>query len=233
MEKKPKSNKMAKFLFAMFIILSVMSAFLFWATNNTMRASSNGEVAETTEATPSGNIGTLLLVAAIISLCLAIFFGVLCFLRWIRGKSVSGGLFLTTAISTAVFLGTSHFLGALLPPAIGAFGIDPAAEQAGSGIVFIIAQIGLFAMWFAFLLLTIWVYVRPIKRVDKYLGQILEGEQVKKVRVGKSKQYKEIEIKLKQIASKVSNDDDQKTTIAPPNLDLTEIHEQIDPILKN
>jgi len=205
-EKKPISQKI---YFGLFIILTVLAAFLFWATSSAMQggAIDPDAIEEGAEVVAEGGRdGALLLVSAIITLCLALFFGGICFVRWLRRKSVSGGLFLTTALSTAVFLGTSHFLGALLPPMAAAFAIDPAATGAGLGVVLIIAQIGLFAMWFGFLMLTIYVYVSPIKRVDKYLDRILDGERVRKVRIGKSKQYKSIECKLKQLSERVRDE---------------------------
>ena len=207
-----------KIFFALFVILTLLSTFLFWATRYTINSVASdanqctesmdecGEtIAQTAETATTGYApATLLLIVAIISLCFAILFATICFTRWIRRKSVSGGLFLTTAISTAIFLGTSHFLGALLPPVVGAFNVDPAATYAGSGVVLIIAQIGLFALWFGFLMLTIWLYVHPIKRVNKTLDKLIEGEKIRSVRIGKSKQYKEIEAKLQHIAEKIN-----------------------------
>ena len=144
------------------------------------------------------------LTAAIISLCLTIFFGLLCFIRFLRARSIAGGLFLTTAMSTAAFLGTSQFIGVLIPPTAAAFTAEPGAVAAGIDVIIILAQIGLFAVWFGFLLFTIHIHVSPIRRVNHYLEQILEGEQVKRIRLGRSRQYREIAQNLRELSARTT-----------------------------
>jgi len=109
-------------------------------------------------------------------------------------------LFLTTSIATAAFLGTSQLLPLLIPPAAAAFTASPEAANDGFQLIIVLAQIGLFALWFAFILFSIYFYVRPVRRIDKYLQKIVEGEHVRKVRIGKAKQYRVIEEKLEIIS---------------------------------
>ena len=187
-KKEKKSTIVGKIYFGIFVFATILTIFLFWAVRN-----DEGDVASVNKATT--------LIAAIISLCLAIFFGCLGFIRFLRGRSIAGGIFLTTALSTATFLGASRLVAAFMPTggAVAAFASnDPAATGAGFSIVVLLAQLGLFAVWFAFLLFAIKVQVSPIKKVDKYLSQIIAGEEIKhRIRIGKSKQYKELELKLR------------------------------------
>jgi len=188
---KKKWRLSSKIYFGLFLFLAVLSSFLFWSVKNTQAPEGENQMATATTLT-----------SAIIAIMLAIFFGLLCFRNFIRSRSVSGGLFLTTAISTAVFLGASQFVGVMIPPAAAAFSADPAAANAGIDIIVILAQIGLFALWFGFLLYTIHVMVSPIKKVDHYLSKMIDGEELRRVRIGKSRQYKEIALKLKVLSKK-------------------------------
>lgn len=148
--------------------------------------------------------------AAVISLALAIFIGLICFVRFLRGKSVAGGLFITTATSTAVFLGTSQFIGVLIPPALagGMMLGDETAMASGMGLMVLLAQIGLFALWFGFLLFTIKAYVRPVGKIDNYLKKILDGEELGRVRLGKSKQYREIAQTIRELKTRTQDSQD-------------------------
>jgi len=200
-DKKPK-DKLSRFYFWMFVILGVLAAFLFWSVR---------DIAETEAA--AGSATTL--VGGIIASLLAIFFGALCFRRFLRKKSIAGGLFLTMSISTASFMITSRMLRALLPPAIFAIGQDPGAAMAGEGLVLMFAQIGLFALWFAILLYTIYIYVRPVKRIEKYLARISDGEKIKNPKIGRAEQYRSIEGQLKRISDQVYQFKNQKQECSP------------------
>ena len=194
-EKKPLWGRI---IFAAFLFTAVLSAFLFWATKNM-----GGEDGALNGATT--------MIAAIISLCLSILLGIMVFIRFLRGKTVAGGLFLTTAASTAVFLGASQFIGYLVPPVMGAgmaLGEDPAVAGGGVSLMIMLAQVGLFALWFGFLLLTIKFYVRPVGKINKYLQKIRDGEKIGRVRLGKSKQYKEIAETLREIGERYGTDED-------------------------
>ena len=180
----------------MFLFLAILSVFLFWAAKNF------GD----TEGT-LGNVP--LFLAGIVSLCLSIVMGLFCFIRYLRNKTVAGGLFLTTAASTAVFLGASQLIGTLLPPFLAAgiaVGEDPAVAGGGLGLMILLAQIGLFTLWFGFLLFTIKAYVRPVGKINSYLKKIKDGERIGRVRVGKSKQYREIEQTLRELANQTCQD---------------------------
>lgn len=143
------------------------------------------------------------LVAAIIASVLCVFMGIMCFLRFLRSRSVAGGLFFTTAVSTASFLGASRLIGAFMPMqgvVHGVPGVMPANPAFDLTLLF--AQLGLFAVWFCILLFTIRAQVSPIKRVDYYLEKIIEDEEIKqRIRIGKSRQYKSIEIKLRTLSN--------------------------------
>ena len=188
-KKRQKAPLKQKVYFGLFIVLTVLAAFLFWAVKN----------AGTDEGVDMGTT----MVGAIVVTALAMFFGLLSCVYFLRNRTVAGGLFLTTAFSTAVFLGTSQFIGFLIPPVVYAYtGAGAAGPEAGGlNVVVLLAQIGLFAIWFAFLLFTIKVQVSPIRRVDKCLEKILAGQDIKRIRIGKSRQYKQIEHKLNQLAA--------------------------------
>ena len=188
-EQKKAKDKVSRFYFWIFIALGVLSIFLFWSVRDI------GEGATHTNATS--------LIGAIIASLLSIFFGLLCFRRFLRKKSVAGGLFLTMSISTACFMLTSRFLRVLLPPAIMAIGQEPGAAVAGEGVVLMLAQIGLFALWFSIILYTVYIHVKPVRRIERYLDRISSGEKIKHVNIGKSQQYRQIEEKLQQISADV------------------------------
>ena len=194
---KQKMSFTAKLYFMMFTFAAVLSVFLFWSLRNM-----NGEEHK-------ANVATML-TAAIIALCLAIFFGLLGFIRFLRSRSVSGGLFITTALSTAVFLGASRLVGMLLAPVALARNIEGGGNVGPEGIIVILAQVGLFAIWFAFLMFTIHVQVSPIKRVNHYLERILEGQEVRRPRIGKSRQFRELQNNLKEVSRKMLEHKEKK-----------------------
>jgi len=178
---KLKTRFSTKVFFWLFVLLAILALFLFWGGQKT-------------------GVKGPILIAAIMSVALSIFFALLVFVRFLRARSITGGLFLTTCISTGVFLGTSQLIPIIVPPTAAAFTAAPDAVNGGFQFLIVLAQIGLYAMWFGFLLFTIYLYVKPVKRIDKYLTKIVEGDRVKRVRVGHARQYKSIEEKLKAIA---------------------------------
>jgi len=182
-EEKPKTRFTTKLFFWFFIVFAIMAIFLFWTNRG-------------------GEKQAVTLVLGISAACFSVFFALLCFVRFIRSRSITGGLFLTTCISTGVFLGTSQFLPLIVPPTAAAFTAAPDMTANGLQLMIVLAQIGLFAVWFAFLLFTIFLYVQPVKRIDKYLLKIIEGEEFKKVKIGNARQYKAIEDKIRHIRDK-------------------------------
>ncbi|MDR0461739.1 MAG: hypothetical protein LBG88_00145 [Christensenellaceae bacterium] len=169
--------------FWMFILLMILSLFMFWFNRGK-------------------NVSAANLIVGIAAACMSVFFGLLCFVRFIRSRSITGGLFLSTAISTGVFLGVSQLIPIFVPPTAAAFTASPDLTNNGFQLLVALSQIGLFAVWFAFLLFTIYLYVKPVRRIDKYLGKIIDGEEIKKVSIGHARQYKAIEEKIETIAVK-------------------------------
>ena len=149
---------------------------------------------------------TMNIIIGIVAVCMSIFFGLVVFVRFIRSRTITGGLFLTTYISTGVFLGASQLIPIIVPPTAAAFTSAPDLTNNGFQLLIALAQIGLFSIWFAFLLFTIHLYVKPVKRIDKYLTKIAEGDKIKKIRIGHAKQYKSIEEKIMQIVSEQDPD---------------------------
>jgi len=187
---KKKGSRLSRLYFWLFVILAIMSAFLLWSARSDTFINKNG-----------GGINSSYF-AAIISILLAIMFGLFAFVRFIRSRSIAGGLFLTTSISTGVFLGSSQIVAAIIPPTAAAITNNPDAVNTGYSAIVGLAQIGLFALWFLLLLLTIYTQVSPVKKIDKILAKICDNEEVRKVRVGKSRQYKTISERLELIAER-------------------------------
>jgi len=190
---RPKARFTTKLYFWLFILLTILTVFLFW--------------------TGRGKGMNINILAGIIAMLLALFFAMVCFIRFIRSRSIAGGLFLTTCISTGVFLGASQLIPVIVPPTAGAFSSVPDAGDNSLQLIVILAQVGLFAIWFMFLLFTIYLHVRPVKRIDRYLQNIVDGEHVKKFRVGKAKQYRGIEEKLTHIAARTLHDSSLSTDV--------------------
>jgi len=182
---KPKTRFTTKLYFWIFILLTIFSVFLFWS------ASQNKLLKIKSPIGANANIAV-----GIIALVLAVFFALICFVRFIRSRSIAGGLFLTTCISTGVFLGTSQLLPIVVPSTAAAFTAAPDVTNNGLALMVGLAQVGLFAVWFAFLLFVIYLHVRPVKRIDKILQKIVDGEKVKHIRLGKARQYLSIAEKL-------------------------------------
>jgi hypothetical protein len=93
----------------------------------------------------------------------------------------------------------------IIPPTASAFSNSPETTESGLRLLTGLAQVGLFALWFLFLLLTIYMHVRPVKRIDRYLQKIVDGECVKKIRIGKARQYRGIEEKIGEIYKKLNS----------------------------
>jgi hypothetical protein len=180
---KPKTRLTTKVYFWFFVVFVVLAMFMFY-------------LARRQENPAYLAIGT-------VGICMSVFFGLIVFVRYIRSRSITSGLFLTTCISSGVFLGVSQILPIVVPPTAAAFASQPDLTGNGLQLLVVLAQIGLFAVWFAFLLFTIYLYVKPVKRIDKYLKKIQDGEQIKRVKIGHAKQYKVIEERIRTIASTV------------------------------
>lgn len=149
-------------------------------------------------------------LAAIIAIAFSIMFGLFCFVRFLRNRSIAGGLFLTVAISTAVFMGTSQMVEAVIPPTAAAFSGNADAVGSSYAAITGLAQVGLFTLWFLLLLLTIYTQVSPVKKIDKALAKIIDGEGVKHVRIGKSRQYRCIAEKLERLSSEARKRHEQE-----------------------
>lgn len=184
---KPKTRFTTKLYFWAFVLFTVLSIFLFWSS----RGQKFGE-------------NKMLIVLAVTSIAMATMFAFFCFIRFIRARSIVGGLFLTTCISTGVFLVTSQAIPAMLPRGVAAFSNAPEYSGTNMDLLVVLSQIGLFALWFAFLLFTIFLYVRPVKKIDKYLLKIINGDKIKRVKIGHARQYKAIEEKIRKISTDAS-----------------------------
>jgi len=187
---KPKKKKpfLQKLFFWFFVLFIALGIFLLWSLRDIEFGEGHGDM--------------YALFAAIAAICLGIFFGCLGFIKYIRNKTVAGGLFLTTALSTAAFLGASQVVGLILAPASLAASEGGADGNMGINLVVILAQVGLFGLWFAFLLFSIRVALNPLRKINSSLDNIIEGHEVHRLRLGKSRQYREIEEKLISISRK-------------------------------
>lgn len=133
----------------------------------------------------------------------------LCFLitltRFLRNRSIASGLLITTTAATALYFVGNRFVGIALPRAVASLsvaGVDATAADANGWFTpLFFAQIGLFALWFLTILFIIYVYVRPIKRIDYLLSQIIDAKQIKKMKLGKGRQYQAIAAKLQILAN--------------------------------
>jgi len=189
---KPIKDKSIKWLFVLFAVFALVAVFFFMAL---VKARADKE-----------NI-IVPLVGGVVGAILALVCGLLASARFLRRRSIAGGLFITTTVATVVYAVASQFVATprghgLVTHAATATGVTPIAGAANDPLwaPIILAQVGLFALWFLFILFTIYVYVRPIRRIDQLLTQIMDGKEVKKLRVGKSSQYKQIECKLQALA---------------------------------
>jgi hypothetical protein len=184
---KKKGSKMAKLYFWLFVTLGVLAACLIWSARGE-RFWHEGKVSPT-------------LLSAVIAIGLSVMFGLFCFIRFIRNRSIAGGLFITVIVSTAVFFGASQVIETAIPPAAAAFTGNTTATGGGLAAITGLAQVGLFTLWFLFLLLAIYMQISPVKKIDKTLTKIIDGNGVNRVKIGKSRQYRSIAEKLEAIST--------------------------------
>ncbi len=125
--------------------------------------------------------------------------------RFLRNRSIASGLLITLTAATALYFVGNRFINTAIPRAmasLNAAGVN--TNTINNNTIFtplFFAQIGLFALWFLIILFIISVYVRPIKRIDALLGQIIDAKQIKKMKLGKGKQYQAIAAKLQILAN--------------------------------
>ncbi|MCQ2381765.1 MAG: hypothetical protein MJ054_00490 [Clostridia bacterium] len=125
-------------------------------------------------------------------------------IRFLRNRSIASGLLITTTAATALYFVGNRFVSTAIPRAMSNLSIAGinGIENTNSWFTPVFfAQIGLFALWFLTILFIIYVYVRPIKRIDQLLGQIIDAKQIKKMKLGKGRQYKSIANKLQILAN--------------------------------
>ncbi len=123
--------------------------------------------------------------------------------RFLRNRSIASGLLITTTAATALYFIGNRFVEIAIPRATASLavaGVDGAVNSNGWFTPLFFAQIGLFTLWFLVILLIISIYVRPIKRIDNLLGQIIDAKQIKKMKLGKGRQYQAIAQKLQILA---------------------------------
>lgn len=137
--------------------------------------------------------------------CLALLFFMITLTRFLRNRSITSGLLITTTTATAIYFIANRFIETAVPRAVGnnltVAGVNTTTATNGWFTPLFFAQIGLFALWFLIILFIIYVYVRPIKRIDYLLGQIIDAKEIKKMKVGKGRQYQSIANKLQILAN--------------------------------
>lgn len=158
------------------------------------------------EATPK--VSSARVLAAVVSSALAILFGILSVARYLRKKTIVNGLFTTITVATAVCFGAAKVLAYVWRPTV----ITPttnaaimtvnstAATTGGTSTMLSLAQLGIFALWLCFVLYMVYLYVKPVKRIEATLDKILIGQQIENLSVSKNKQYISIEEKLRLLA---------------------------------
>lgn len=136
------------------------------------------------------------------------FLALVCFLvgltRFLRNRSIASGLLIATTTATVVYFVGNRFIGSAMPRVMSNLsiaGVEGVANNSNGWFTpLFFAQIGLFALWFLLILFIIYVYVRPIKRIDQLLAQIIDAKEIKKMKLGKSRQYAAIAEKLQILA---------------------------------
>ena len=135
----------------------------------------------------------------------ALLFFMITLTRFLRNRSIASGLLISTTAATAIYFVANRFVGTALPRAMASLSIASVdgitANNNGWFTPLFFAQIGLFAVWFLLILFIIYVYVRPIKRIDYLLSQIIDAKEIKKMKLGKGRQYQAIAAKLQIIAN--------------------------------
>lgn len=135
--------------------------------------------------------------------CLALLFFLITLTRFLRNRSITSGLLITTTAATTIYFIANRFIESAVPRAMGNLtvaGVTTTSNTNGWFTPLFFAQIGLFALWFLLILFIIYVYVRPIKRIDYLLGQIIDAKEIKKMKLGKGRQYQSIAAKLQILA---------------------------------
>lgn len=200
-----KMKKSTKVFFWLTVVFLLTGAFLLWSLRGAgLRMATGGWMGY--------NPQYLLAIGAV---GLSAVFAFLSFVRFIRSKSVAGGLFFTMIVSTALFFAANAFL--ITPAsASNAANITGVAGVAGTvGAVTPtptlsplvgLAQIGLFAIWFVILLISVYAHVRPVKRIERALTEMINNPENTKLKVGKGKQFASIEGKLNIIAKRLNQD---------------------------
>ncbi len=135
---------------------------------------------------------------------LSLLFFLITLTRFLRNRSIASGLLITMTTATALYFVGNRFISTMIPQAtanLTVAGVDAYANNINGWFTpLFFAQIGLFALWFLTILFIIYVYVRPIKRIDNLLGQIIDAKQIKKMKLGKGRQYQAIAQKLQILA---------------------------------
>lgn len=150
------------------------------------------------------NYNPYFLWAGLVSAVIALLSFMIALTRFLRNRSIASGLLITMTTATALYFVGNRFIQTAIPRTmtnLSIAGIDNYANVTGWFTPLFFAQIGLFAIWFLTILFIIYVYVRPIKRIDQLLGQIIDAKQIKKLKLGKGKQYQAIAAKLQILAN--------------------------------
>ena len=124
--------------------------------------------------------------------------------RFLRNRSITSGLFISTTAVTVIYFLATRFVSTALPMAfatVSAATVETTGNNPGVFTPIMFAQVGLFALWFLLLLFIIYVYVRPIKKIDFLLSEIIAAKEIKKLKLGKSAQYQQIADKLQILAA--------------------------------
>lgn len=133
---------------------------------------------------------------------LALIFFLVGLTRFLRNRSITSGLLIATTAATVTYFVANRFANSAIPRNMGNLtiaGVETTTSNTWFTPLFF-AQIGLFALWFLLILFIIYVYVRPIKRIDYLLSQIIDAKEIKKLKLGKSRQYQAIAEKLQILA---------------------------------
>ena len=124
--------------------------------------------------------------------------------RFLRNRSITSGLLITFTAATVIYFVGNRFIQTAIPRAmtnLQVAGINGIETTNTWFTPLFFAQIGLFALWFLTILFIIYVYVRPIKRIDQLLSQIISAKPIKHMKLGKGKQYQAIADKLQILAN--------------------------------
>ena len=144
-----------------------------------------------------------LLWAGLGSAAFAILMLLMTLTRFLRNRSIVSGLFIATTAVTVLYFAGARFMSTMIPLFYTNAAVEGAEGSAASTGFFtpvLFAEIGLFAVWFLLVLFIIYVYVRPIKKIDYLLSQIISDGEIKKFKLGKGKQYQAIAAKLQILA---------------------------------